>query len=135
MPQNFSVNELKKQARHVDNVMKWIKSLAYNIYRLNKIKKGTDTSGAFTEERINSKIQKLMDHKYSENKDFLESSDIKRKLLDLEDEMDIYRPLVMSSNNPEYHHKLSDLGDEEKRLNIEFGKSLEKIDPKLFEFS
>ena len=135
---NIDIAKLKHQAEHVNNVMIWLRSLAFNERLLKRIQNGKEDSFIYSEDRIKNKIAKLMKNKYAQNTDYLKSKDFKKKMLDLEDEMDIYRPLVLSKehrDNVEYHEKLSDLTDKSKEAEKDYYISLENIDRDMFEFN
>ncbi len=135
---SIDIAKLKQQAKYVNDVMTWLNSLVFNERLLQKILDGKEDTTIYSEERIRKKIKKLMSSEYAKNPDYLKSKDFKKRMMELEDEMDIYRPLVLSKehrDNVEYHEKLSDLTDVSKEAEKNYYVSLENIDRDMFEFN
>ena len=135
---NIDIAKLKQQAKHVNSVMIWLRSLSFNELLLKKLLAGKEDTTVYSEERVKKKIAQLMANDYAKNKDYLKSKDYKKRLLELEDEMDIYRTLVLSkvhSKDVKNHEKLSDLNDENKEVEKLYYISLEHIDNDMFKFN
>ena len=135
---NIDITKLKDQAKHVNEVMVWLRSLAFNERLLEKLEEGKEDEIIYSKERIRYKIDRLMANDYAQNPDYIKSKDLKKVMMRLEDEMNIYRPLVVSKThgkNVKYHEKLSELTDQSKVAQKNYYISLENIDREMFNFN
>ena len=135
---DIDIAKLKIQAKHVNEVMVWLRSLAFNERLLEKLEEGKEDESIYSKERIQNKIDKLMASEHARNPDHLKSKDLQKVIMRLEDEMNIYRPLVVSKThgqNVKYHEKLSELTDQSKEAEMNYYISLENIDREMFNFN
>ena len=135
---DIDIAKLKTQAKHVNDVMIWLRSLAFNERLIEKLEEGKEDETLYSKEGVRAKIERLMASDYAKNPDHLKSKDFKKIIMKLEDEMDIYRPLVVSKihgQNVEYHEKLSELTDQSKEASKNYYISLENIDRDMFNFN